>query len=409
MYKLIDLGNGPDGGELVPVAINNLGQVVGSYFNPTTGLGRGFVWHNGVATELQPIGGVGNCWATSINDNGVIVGGWDPGSGIPNACLWDRGKAINISENTDVESVAMGINNRGHIAGIANSQAFLLDGHGIYNYVPLINGTDPMFAYGLNNNDVLFGFHNSPMQTACIWDLQNGARDLFPKDVFDLTVSLGINNSGVAVGLVIFDPAMTLESAYKWTDGAWEFLTPGKNHGRASGINSNGDIIFSETDPVTYENLSYLWSNGTVTRLNDLVYKSLGWELSNPAAINDLGQIIGFGTFFGASEGWLISPVRTGHIIQDLPMLPLLPLINEIIFGFDVEDKQRYGSKDNNAGKTHRQNPMLNGLSANMRDVLIEIAINKLAGQIQDPKISRQLQDISLGAAIQKFKDHMKD
>ena len=56
-------------------AINDHGQVVGeSYTAAGSGHSRGFLWQNGVMTELPPLAGDTQSAAYRINNDGTIVG-----------------------------------------------------------------------------------------------------------------------------------------------------------------------------------------------------------------------------------------------------------------------------------------------------------------------------------------------
>ncbi len=57
-----------------PFAINNLGQIVGNYFD-SKGISHGFLYSNGTYTTLSdPLADKGGTYAWGINDAGQIVG-----------------------------------------------------------------------------------------------------------------------------------------------------------------------------------------------------------------------------------------------------------------------------------------------------------------------------------------------
>jgi probable HAF family extracellular repeat protein len=55
-----------------PTAINNKGQATGIYFNGA--VNRGFIWQDGVTTDLGTLPGDDFVEADGINDRGQIVG-----------------------------------------------------------------------------------------------------------------------------------------------------------------------------------------------------------------------------------------------------------------------------------------------------------------------------------------------
>lgn len=89
-------------------AINNSGQVVGSFFPPSGGVSRGYLWQRGKFTDLGEINPV------DINDRGqVLAGRWvEPGR--YGAAIWRAGRLTDL----DVEH-PVAINNHGWVTGIA--------------------------------------------------------------------------------------------------------------------------------------------------------------------------------------------------------------------------------------------------------------------------------------------------
>ncbi|MFD0636438.1 hypothetical protein ACFQ9X_37530 [Catenulispora yoronensis] len=91
-----------------PQAINNLGQVVG--YGQTAGeVTHSFLWQYGQMTDLGS-----QCYATGINDNGVISGYYS--NGLIHACLLDHGSFVDIGALLpDTRSTAAGINKYGQV------------------------------------------------------------------------------------------------------------------------------------------------------------------------------------------------------------------------------------------------------------------------------------------------------
>jgi probable HAF family extracellular repeat protein len=109
-------------------AINNFGEVVG-WSDTNANVTDAFVYSNGVMTDLDP--GI-SATATSINDDGVIVGYYGPGSG---AFIDSNGLMSNLSSLVSAPgwtfSEATGINDAGQIIGFGSNphgqvDAFLL-------------------------------------------------------------------------------------------------------------------------------------------------------------------------------------------------------------------------------------------------------------------------------------------
>lgn len=104
-----------------PTAINNKAQATGIY--PNGAVNRGFVWQDGVASDLGALPGDDFVEAVGINNRGQIVGQ----SCSPTSCrvfIWLEGRMTDLNALLPADSpvypfVASGINSRGEIVGLA--------------------------------------------------------------------------------------------------------------------------------------------------------------------------------------------------------------------------------------------------------------------------------------------------
>jgi probable HAF family extracellular repeat protein len=87
-------------------------------------------------------------------------------------------------------------------------------------------------------------------------------------------------------------------------------LLPGAASSYADGINNVGQVVgyafFSNTD--TH---AFVWSPSTgMLDLNNLIPANSGWLLQGAGAINDQGQIVGWGLLNGngQTEAFLLTP-----------------------------------------------------------------------------------------------------
>jgi probable HAF family extracellular repeat protein len=55
---------------------------------------------------------------------------------------------------------------------------------------------------------------------------------------------------------------------------------------------------------------AFLWEDGVMIDFNDAISPGSGWVLQSGEAINDRGQISGFGLYHGAVRGFLLTPVH---------------------------------------------------------------------------------------------------
>jgi probable HAF family extracellular repeat protein len=76
----------------------------------------------------------------------------------------------------------------------------------------------------------------------------------------------------------------------------------------ASDINASGQIIgWAWTQPGVSR--PYLYEDGAVTFLDDLVDPELGWTFWTAQDINDVGQITGYGLGPGGNHAYLLTPI----------------------------------------------------------------------------------------------------
>lgn len=120
-------------GRIIPRAINNRGQVIGTFKDGATSPWRSFTFDRGVMTEIVDARGID--WiAVALNERGDVVGSYTEAEfHNSQAFLWRDGVVIDLPAlNDDGRTSARGINNRGQIVGWSSgpggSHAVLWDG-----------------------------------------------------------------------------------------------------------------------------------------------------------------------------------------------------------------------------------------------------------------------------------------
>ena len=122
-----------------------------------------------------------------------------------------------------------------------------------------------------------------------------------------------INNRGIVAGQATLSDNKTWHPVL-WEDGIVSDLgvLPGDLVGIAAGINNRGEVVgasVSAPGPATGNPRAYVWQNGVMTDLNSLVPARSPLYLLTAIAINDSGEIVGFGaTDDGDLHGFLATP-----------------------------------------------------------------------------------------------------
>ena len=182
--------------------INNAGQIVGSY--STASFGNGFLYSDGVFTDIVVPGATAGTSAYGVNNTGSIVGSFADHAG-QHGFLYtvSDGTYTTLDVPTAFATLALGINDHGTItfewvnSRFIYSGAVLKDGRYSRLNVP---GATQSKARGIN----VYGWINFDAQDAAgAWHgyfYQNGS--FIPYDVSGAadTYGFGINSSGVLVG-----------------------------------------------------------------------------------------------------------------------------------------------------------------------------------------------------------------
>jgi probable HAF family extracellular repeat protein len=335
VYRLTDLGDlGGGGVRSRAYDINNLGQVVG-FSSGGTGTSaslasmRAFVWDS--VNGMQPLGLVSNrtSFAYGINEAGQITGEYWM-AGTPESAQGYRADARSlqnlgsISGGTFPQSARLGINESGAVAGEmpsnAGSTRGFVWGAGGAETLQVLPGQTFSAATDINDSGLVVG-HSGPAANELGTHAfsYNGTT---MTDLGDLTgggnfsAAHGVNNNGWIVGQ---SAEVGGRHAFLW-DG--QTMTSLGNFGSAQGasaaydINASGQIVgFGTTDARS----AFVWAAGTgMMDLNELIDRNdpmfvSGFRLLEAHAINDLGQIVGFGTLNGSEHAFLLTPVPEPH------------------------------------------------------------------------------------------------
>ncbi|HEY7035206.1 MAG TPA: hypothetical protein VH482_27960 [Thermomicrobiales bacterium] len=251
------------------------------------------VWMKGVSTPLKSLGG-NNSVAFAINDKNAIVG-WSTtaeSGDVANrihACLWSKDEATDLGSlgGNDGESFATDLNAAGQIVGGANpTPGSLTPGVGIVDVVTSVRA----------------GTH------AVLWD-GDAITDLGTLGG-DGSIATGISDGGQIVGTSSLKDGHN--RAFLWEKDKLTnlgVLPEGGDSSYAADINSAAQVVGLVEGYGDYGRVAFLWQNGTMIDLNTLIPSDSGWALLGAWAINDAGQIVGFGQGPDGEQVFLLTPV----------------------------------------------------------------------------------------------------
>jgi probable HAF family extracellular repeat protein len=277
---LVDLGNLAGFDSSVAVTVNNSGQVVGLSGNSETGITYGFVWtENGGMVELAPLSGGTYSVANANNNKGMIIGYSSVSNGDVHSVVWQlSGGSYRIKD------------------------------------LGIVPGLPYTYAYDINQNMQVVGeAYNSAgtHYTAVLWSQSTGWRNLGTLPGGEDSIADWINDLGTVVGGAITTQFPNGVAVY-W-DTSYQIhrlgTLPGGTQSYAGGENNLGQIVGESTVPGGALH-ACIWQKGKPQDLNNLIGSDSGWVLNHASAINNSGQISGFGTIGGVTHGFILTPVH---------------------------------------------------------------------------------------------------
>ena len=324
-YTVTDLGT-LGGSESFAYGINDSGQVAGEAVT-VAGAAHAFLYSNGTMTDLGTLGGSYSV-ASGINDGGTIVGSSNTSGGNTHAFLYSNGAMNDLGTFGGSQSFAYGINTSGQVVGGADTtsgseHAFLYN-NGTMTDLGTFGGSNG-FAVSINAGGQVAGEYYvgdafptwGPSYDAVLYS--NGTMtNLGSLPDYSSTDAADINASGQIVG-VVNNPGQLGSRAFLYSNGIMTDLgTLGGNSSNALGINASGQVVGSASIVLNNATHAFLYSNGTMTDLNGLVDPNSGWTIDMATAINNSGEIVGYGTNpSGSTDAFLLTPLLPGNANGD--------------------------------------------------------------------------------------------
>src|SRR5271165_390101 len=265
------------GTETAVFGINSHGIVVGESFF-SVGY-HAALWISGKPTDLGTLPGGVLSWANAINASGLIVGAADGTNVGPEAVLWSSAGPKGLGFLTGGSySDACGINRVGQVVGFSD-----LTGGGYHGF---------------------------------IWSKATGMQDLGTLPGGGGSSASAINDSGQVAGGS--DCGTACQHAVLWSSVKHSItdlgVLPGASFSSAFGINNHG-VVVGSSGYISNADHAFVWtSTGGMQDLNNLIPQNSGWSLQYAFAINDNGQIAGFGDLNGQERGFLLTPIAAASL-----------------------------------------------------------------------------------------------
>lgn len=245
--------------------INDKGQIVGYYSNPGNAT-KGFMIDNGVFFDMGTLPGGNWSEAYAVNDAGVAVGLWlNNFAGPPvQAMTWENGVMSSLTPVLgQPKSAAYSVNSAGVITGYVSpdnpnldGRAFIWDGKQL-TVLPPAPGANMSFGRAINGLGQVAGWGNAGCDPPDKYCLER--RGFFWN-----------GTEMVALGSL-----------------------PGYPSVRAYGLNDAGQVVGYMEE--FNNSRAFLWENGQLYRLNDLVpgFDEINLGTGFASSVNNSGQIAG--------------------------------------------------------------------------------------------------------------------
>ena len=298
-------------------AINNFGAVAGdANLSPDQPV-HAFLYLSNTLSYLDPSDLTS--LAYGVNDSNHVVGEFfATTTSKETAFLYVGGNFQNLGTLGGDSSYASAINNKDQIVGFSDttnnlaSHAFLYE-NGLLNDIHAVGSES--YAAAINDGGQVVGYFRevtSIRRHACVWtNATSGSMiDLTPSATDDNEAD-AINNRGVIAGTTSTASGQSHAVIYSIAGVGMARLD--SRPSGASGINDKDQVVGGATVTDAFGIVTahaLLWTDGRKIDLNTLIPTNSGWVLKNATAINNCGQIVGWGYApNGQSHGFLLNPL----------------------------------------------------------------------------------------------------
>ena len=304
--------------------LNNAGQVAGRALDPAL-VPRAVSWSGAAVTNLGGAGSQSSA-ALGISPGGVVVG-YKANvltGATAQAAKWDGGQVTYLQLlSGHIGSFARDANDNNQIAGwqvIPNGDArATLWTSGQATLLPNTGGLGPYWAFAINNSGQIIGRREAAggATEAVIWE--GGVLKSLPDLGGSYASPTRINDAGMITGgaFVRVTPTEAQLRPVVWTGPSHQVMEiasfPGGLFSTAEDLNASGQIVGKVDITLEGGSLALLWPSASSAprNLNTMIPPGTGWILQRATAINDAGQIVGWGMRSGVAgqRAFLLTPV----------------------------------------------------------------------------------------------------
>ena len=297
----------PQGGEIKLIQdLNDRGDMVGTWSRPREwgGGSSAFVYVNGQFVDLKPLAGRESS-AMSINNLGQVVGNMSRKSGaqyISIPYLYHDGTFERLDALCDPGADAFAINDLGQVVGRARygegAPPFLYT-DGLITRLPTFGGTWGE-AMDINNRGQIVGDAMASDNCHAFLYADGVMHDIGALLPYDFSTANAVNEAGQVVG--------TYSSSYSFEWCAFLY-----EDGRVIDLGHLGDLEYAVANDINdagqivgKADSAFLWTDGTMVDLNDLIDPGLEIRFRSAEAINNHGQILCYGK---DNDYYLLTPL----------------------------------------------------------------------------------------------------
>jgi probable HAF family extracellular repeat protein len=298
------------GVESLGAGINEPGQVVGSA-QRADGANHAFLFNGTSLKDLGTLGGASSI-AVDVNRSGQVAGQSLSSLGNTKAFLYSNGQLKSLGTLGGSHSAAYAINDAGDIVGSSTTagnvatRAFLYRNGVMTRLGGTFGGTNSV-ATAINEVGDVAGNASTAANASTRAFLFTGGVQINLGTLGGASEAKGVNNGTYVVGRSQL--ASGAWHAFLYSGGTMKDLgTLGGRNSEAAAINEWSQVVGSSNVASGSGTHAFLYQNGVMKDLNTVLPPASGWVLEAATAINDSGEIAGFGLIGGRRHAYRLIP-----------------------------------------------------------------------------------------------------